>query len=178
MQPQCAGAWRTSNPNGKLTTACPHGADPPCGPLYRAALPTYSPHMAKLSSRAAQEEAEEAARLQAAAEADEEARAGGAGEEGEARRFWVRSADFAAVAVYVRPLVGERPPHHLLPMQQFLETAGRVYTAGERAAIPGDRRQSLHRRWRPATIRGNSEAQQSAHQEPRCYGHARVEYPL
>ena len=78
----------------------------------------------------AQEEAEEAARLQAAADADDEARAGDAGEEGETRRFWVRSADFAAVAVYVRLLVGERPPHHLLPVQQFLETAGRVYTAG------------------------------------------------
>ena len=83
-----------------------------------------------------QEEAEEAARLHAAADADDEARAGDAGEEGETRRFWVRSADFAAVAVYVRPLVGERPPHHLLPVQQFLETAGRVYTAGEQPAAP------------------------------------------
>ena len=82
-------------------------------------------------SHTAQEEAEEAARLQAAADADDEARAGEAGEEGETRRFWVRSADFAAVAVYVRLLVGERPPHHLLPVQQFLETAGRVFTAGK-----------------------------------------------
>ena len=78
-----------------------------------------------------QEEAGGVARLQAVADADDEARAGAAGEEGETRRFWVRSADFAAVAVYVRQLVGERPPHHLLPVQQFLETAGRVYTAGE-----------------------------------------------
>ena len=36
-----------------------------------------------------QEEAEEAARLQAMADADDEAKVGGAGEEGETRRFWV-----------------------------------------------------------------------------------------
>ena len=44
----------------------------------------------------------------------------------------VRAADFAAVAVYVRPVMGERPPHHLLPVQQFLDTAGRAFPAGER----------------------------------------------
>lgn len=64
------------------------------------------------------------------ADAEEEARAGAPGEEGEVRRFWVRGADFAAVAVYVRPLAGERPPHHLMPLQHFLDTAGRLYTAG------------------------------------------------
>ena len=43
----------------------------------------------------------------------------------------VRAADFAAVAVYIRPVMGERPPHHLLPVQQFLDTAGRAFLAGE-----------------------------------------------
>ena len=43
----------------------------------------------------------------------------------------VRAADFAAVAVYIRPVMGERPPHHLLPVQQFLDTAGRAFPAGE-----------------------------------------------
>lgn len=27
--------------------------------------------------------------------------------------------------------MGERPPHHLLPVQQFLDTAGRAFPAGE-----------------------------------------------
>ena len=41
-------------------------------------------------SQGLQEEAEEAARLQAMADAEDEAKVGGAGEEGETRRFWVR----------------------------------------------------------------------------------------
>ena len=33
--------------------------------------------------------------------------------------------------MYIRPVMGERPPHHLLPVQQFLDTAGRAFPAGE-----------------------------------------------
>lgn len=76
-----------------------------------------------------------AARAQALAEADEEARAGAAGEDGESIRFWLRSRDLAAVAVFVRTPTGDRPPHFLLPAPLFEATAGRAWPAGERPDI-------------------------------------------